>query len=237
METTTLLIVSGLAGFSCLLWGDYLLYKRYKQSKEKLINQINAAETELQKDIQELNKVELLKTKAGKELLNLLNQPAELTLRESPLKLDFHWLKTLNFSNSIIYLTIITVILGFMLGLNVKDAYWLNSDIAAAQAEQINVQTEMQQRILELEVLKRQAELEELIALQEQQLRLEQELQAQRALQAQQLSVQEKTLEITRISVLTMSISVLGLVFLFIYRNLRKPIVTPIISESGASKK
>lgn len=112
METITLLIISGLVGFSCLLWGDFLLYKRYKQSKEKLIDQLNNAEKDIQNDIQNIDKTELSRTKAGKDLLKLLNQTSSITVRESKPKIDLQWTRAPNLSNSMAYLALIIGIIG-----------------------------------------------------------------------------------------------------------------------------
>jgi len=43
------------------------------------------------------------------------------------------------------------ILMGFLLGVNVKDATWLNSDIAAAEANRINIENAHQQATYELQ--------------------------------------------------------------------------------------
>lgn len=58
------------------------------------------------------------------------------------------------------------ILMGFLLGANIKDATWLNSDIAAAQANRINIENAHQQATYELQerlsVAKTEAEIKEI---------------------------------------------------------------------------
>lgn len=60
------------------------------------------------------------------------------------------------------YLVIVILIGSFALGLNIKDAKWLNSNIASATAEQINVTTDIERKKaeLDLQLLETQTEIQ-----------------------------------------------------------------------------
>lgn len=52
------------------------------------------------------------------------------------------------------------ILMGFLLGMNIKDATWLNSGIAKAEAERIQVETAHQQATYELQIRRETAQTE-----------------------------------------------------------------------------
>lgn len=58
------------------------------------------------------------------------------------------------------WLAIVVMVVVFFLGFNFKDAKWLNGELAAAEAAQMNLTTETQRQNAEIDYLKRKAQIE-----------------------------------------------------------------------------
>lgn len=77
MSLPVILIFAFAFGILGLLSGVFIIYKKYKNLKSELCNQIDKADFDLKYDLQDVTNAELMKTKAGQELSLLLNLEKE----------------------------------------------------------------------------------------------------------------------------------------------------------------
>lgn len=95
------------------------------------------------------------------------------------------------------WLAVIFIAITFMLGFNLKDAKWLNGDIAAAEAGQINLANTTDQQNAELDYLNRKVDIERKNQQADQQAKIDaakqdQELEAQKIANSQLAAFREK---------------------------------------------
>lgn len=177
MENETLVWVFGLVVFLCLMAVELIAFQRQKSSIDLLATKVNQAEEDLRADVLQFGKAELIKTKSGRELLKLMVESSKSVsssqhdatpstqVQHNNLTIAAKWM-FVGFSA--------VVLIEFLLGANIKDATWLNSDIAAAEANRINIENTYQQATYELQQQLAQAQTEaEIREIQRQQALLE----------------------------------------------------------------
>jgi len=228
MENITFILVGGVVGFVCLLSFEFILYRRYKQAKAALISKIDEAENELQEDIRQLDISELNQTKSGKELLILLNNnDTEVNTKHSAQRQNlivpkFQWNNPFKFSNMpTIGLIVATVLFGFLIGTS-GFTFFLNPEIAAAEANRINIETAHQQATYELQERLAQAQTDSEI----QSLQMEQQiLIAQHELLAQSIEDRRKMIEVQQASISVVSICIPLIIFTITTSNIKQSLI------------
>lgn len=163
MENETLVWVFGLVVFLCLLAVELIAFQRQKSSIDLLASKVNQAEEDLRADVLQFDRAELFKTKSGRELLKLMVESSKTVSSvphdATPGTQVQHNNPTI--SAKWVFVGFSAVVLaGFLLGANLKDATWLNSSIAEAEAQRIQIETSHQQATYELQIRQEAAQTE-----------------------------------------------------------------------------
>lgn len=163
MENETLVWVFGLVVFLCLLAVELIAFRRQKSSIDLLASKVNQAEEDLRADILQFDRAELQKTKSGRELLKLMRESSKTIsstqqdatsdsqVQHNNPTIPAKWLFAGFFA---------VVMVGFLLGMNLKETAWLNNSIAEAEAQRIQIETSHQQATYELQIRREAAQTE-----------------------------------------------------------------------------